>query len=208
MLKTVKSKEIFDLNVFKKVRYIITQYTDNPVLALFSGKPQKVFGGYRQIKQQTRLLANISSYFFRILEYYGKEFFNMYTKKDYDRDYPVSDNYPFAFPWEKEYHEEQIAKMNKKIAEEKIAAEKAYKKQIAAEKEKIAAEKEKIAAEKEKIATEKTYKKLIEKEKIITKIKTFKQLLAQGAISKKIYDSEVTELEDQLKKLNDSSSTS
>jgi len=33
----------------------------------------------------------------------------MYTKEDFLRDYPPKE-YPFVFPWEKEYHEKAILK--------------------------------------------------------------------------------------------------
>ncbi|MBM3235428.1 hypothetical protein FJZ31_03930 [Candidatus Poribacteria bacterium] len=32
----------------------------------------------------------------------------MYTKEDFFRDYPPKKEYPFVFPWEKEYHEKTI----------------------------------------------------------------------------------------------------
>jgi len=32
----------------------------------------------------------------------------MYTKEDFLRDYPPKKEYPFVFPWSKEYHEKAI----------------------------------------------------------------------------------------------------
>ena len=109
-LKVVKEKEIFDLALspLKRVRFVITQETDNPVLSLFSGDAHKVSQSYVELKQQTTLLEGISVYFQKINEYYGEEFLNMYTKEDFLRDYPPKKEYPFVFPWSKEYHEKAI----------------------------------------------------------------------------------------------------
>jgi len=109
-LTVIKEKEIFDLELspLKRVRFVITQETDNPVLGLFSGDEEKVFQSYAFLEQQTTLLEGISVYFHKIGEYYGEEFSNMYTKEDYLQDYPPKKEYPFAFPWEKEYHEKAI----------------------------------------------------------------------------------------------------
>lgn len=127
-LKTVKDKEIFDfdLGVLKRVRFIITRETDNPVLALFSGDYQKVFDSYNHIKEHTTLLSAISTYLNRLSQYYGEEVLNMYTKEDFMRDYPLKDYAPFAFPWEKEYHDQELKKVAQEAAEKaKIEAAKA-----------------------------------------------------------------------------------
>lgn len=109
-MKVVKEKEIFDLTLspLKRVRFVITQETDNPVSSLFSGDAHKVFQSYASLKQQTTLLQGISVYLMKINEYYGEEFLNMYTKEDFLRDYPPKKEYPFVFPWSKEYHEKTI----------------------------------------------------------------------------------------------------
>ncbi|MCE7986414.1 MAG: hypothetical protein DYG89_35025 [Caldilinea sp. CFX5] len=103
--------EAYDLKpgILQPVRIILCQQTDNPVLALFSGRPEKVFASYDYLRQHSDLLDEVSVYFQKIAEYYGKEMVNMYTKEDFWRDYPPKDQ-PFAFPWEEEYHKEVLSK--------------------------------------------------------------------------------------------------
>lgn len=111
MVTKVGNGEAYDLKpgILQPVRIILCQETDNPVLALFSGKPEKVFASYDHLRQYSDLLDEVSVYFQKIAEYYGKEMVNMYTKEDFWRDYPPTEQ-PFAFPWEEEYHKEVLAK--------------------------------------------------------------------------------------------------
>jgi hypothetical protein len=148
-LKVVKEKQIYDLELrpLKRVRFIITRETDNPLLALFSAEPRKVSESYTQLKEQTTLLANVSAYLNKLSEYYNQEMLNMYTREDFMRDYPPADYAPFVFPWEKEYHEQELkkaAEAAKEAAEAaKDAAEKAAK-DVAEKAAKEAAETAKI----------------------------------------------------------------
>jgi predicted transposase/invertase (TIGR01784 family) len=55
------------------------------------------------------LLDGISNYIKKIEEFYGEEFFNMYTKEDFFRDYPPTDEF-VPFPWDKERYEKTVNK--------------------------------------------------------------------------------------------------
>jgi len=146
-LTVIKKNEIIDLDLESifSIRFIITQETEHPILALFSGKKRKVFESYSKL-ENTWLLDNISKYFDKILSYYGEEFKNMYTEKDFFRDYPAS-NQHFAFPWEEKYHLQQLEKVQKQ-AREALQKVEAVKEKEEKEKEKAAKEKEKAAKEK------------------------------------------------------------
>ena len=115
----VNGGEAYDLKpgLLQPIRIILCQQTDNPVLGLFSGKPEKVFASYDHLRQHTDLLDEVSVYFQKIAEYYGKEMVNMYTKEDFWRDYPPT-NQPFAFPWEEEYHQQVIEQVRKEVRDE------------------------------------------------------------------------------------------
>jgi hypothetical protein len=63
-----------------------------------------------KLTEQTSLLDNVSGYLNQLSEYYNQEVFNMYTKEDYMRDYPPPAHAPFVFPWEKEYHDQELQK--------------------------------------------------------------------------------------------------
>ena len=45
-----------------------------------------------------------------ILLHYKKEIFSMYTKEDYIRDHPPGPKKHFFFPWEEEYHLQELKK--------------------------------------------------------------------------------------------------
>ncbi|KPA18871.1 hypothetical protein MHK_000911, partial [Candidatus Magnetomorum sp. HK-1] len=107
-IDVIKPEEVVDLKLgnVKKVRIIVTQDTDNPILALFSGKQKKVLEAYEKLKKETDLLDEISAYFEKIKAYYGKELIEMYTKEDFFRDYPPQKEH-FLFPWEKAYIENE-----------------------------------------------------------------------------------------------------
>jgi len=117
-LEVIKENEIIDLKhgALKKIRIIITQSTDNPILALFSNDRDRVYRAYEKIKNETSLFDNISIYLGAISEYYGQEVSNMYTQEDFFRDYP--DTPKFVLPWNEKFHDEQL----KKIQEEARAA--------------------------------------------------------------------------------------
>ena len=111
--------EAYDLKLglLRPVRFILCQKTENPVLALFSGDPAKVFASYDYLRQNSDLLDEVSVYFQKIAEYYGKEMVNMYTEQDFWRDYPPK-NQPFAFPWEAEYHQRVIEQVRAEVRDE------------------------------------------------------------------------------------------
>jgi hypothetical protein len=113
----VGNGEAYDLalGLLWPVRFILCQQTDNPILALFSGNPDKVFTSYDYLRQNSDLLDEVSVYFQKIVEYYGEEMVNMYTEQDFWRDYPPKDQ-PFAFPWEEAYHKEVLAKATAEAA--------------------------------------------------------------------------------------------
>lgn len=120
-LTIVKEKEIFDLKLgnYPRLRVVVVRQTDNPILALFSGNWEKVEAAYGQLKKETELLSSISSYFYKITEYYKKEFSDMYTEQDFWRDNP-SPSDPFVFPWERDYHQQQVEKAEMDGIEEGI----------------------------------------------------------------------------------------
>jgi hypothetical protein len=172
-LKVIKKNEIIDLTLESifSIRFIITQNTDHPILSLFSGQSEKVFASYDKLKK-TGLLKNISKYFDTLLQYYGEEFKNMYTEKDFFKDNPPSNKH-FAFPWEETYHQQQIVKIQQQAREslqaELAAKEKEKEKElIAKEKEK---EKERAAKEKEKAAKEKALSEIEVLKKQLDEIK-------------------------------------
>lgn len=164
-LTTIKKDEIFDLTLstVTRMRFVILRTTDNPLLALFSNDPPKVEAGYRKLSEETDLLDEISIYFSKLAEYYGAEVNNMYTKEDFWRDYPPNEN-PFVFPWLKEYHEQEVQKIQKTARE---AMKKAA--QEAARAEAARAE-----------AAQKATKEATEKAKMESSMKTAKTLLSMG----------------------------
>jgi hypothetical protein len=156
------------------VRFIITRETENPLLALFSADPRKVSESYAQLTNQTSLLDNVSGYLNRLSEYYNQEVFNMYTKEDYMRDYPPPPHAPFVFPWEKEYHDQELQKAAERAAKEAT---------------------EKAADAAEKAAKEATQRALIE-----SKIETARIMVSKGLETSLIC--EITGLsEDEVLKL-------
>ena len=86
----VKEKQVYDLclTTMHPVRFIICTETDNPILALFSGKQEKVLANYQRILQETTLFDKLSGYFNVFLEFFGEVITDMYTLEDFKRDYP------------------------------------------------------------------------------------------------------------------------
>ncbi|KPA17909.1 hypothetical protein MHK_001873 [Candidatus Magnetomorum sp. HK-1] len=164
-IKIIKPDEVFDLHLgnVKKVRIIVTHDTNNPILALFSGKQQKVFEAYEKLNNETDLLNEISDYFENIKAYYGEELIDMYTKEDFFRDYPPSKEH-FLFPWEKAYIEDEAKKRSKGqiiIAQKREQAaqkrEQAAEKRAEADRKRVEAAQKRIEAE-QKIAEEERQK--------------------------------------------------
>ena len=166
-LKIIKKNEIIDLKhgALKTIRIIITQSTDNPVLALFSNDKDRVYKAYEQIKNETNLFDNISMYLAAISKYYGQEVINMYTQENFFRDYP--DIPKFVFPWDEKYHDEQLKKIQEEagaaLAEERKAKAEAEQKAKAEQKTKEAERKAKEAERKAKEAEKQKNKKLSSK---------------------------------------------
>jgi hypothetical protein len=185
--KTVKEGEIFDLDLegIKRIRFIVARKTDNPVLGLFSGDRDKVFNCYKILEEQTTILKGLSSYLNKIQEYYGVEVNWMYTKEDFFKDYPPTGK-KFAFPWEEEYHENELKKIREEAEEKaRLAEEKA--KKLAEEKARLAEEKAKrLAEDMEKLG------------EIKGKIALYKEQLSQGVITKEYYNSVFPQLEIKL----------
>ncbi len=182
-LTTIKKDEIFDLTLstVTRVRFVILRTTDNPLLALFSNDPPKVDAGYQKLSQETDLLKEISIYFSKLSEYYGTEVNNMYTKEDFWRDYPPNEN-PFVFPWLKEYHEQEVQKIQKTAREAmRKAAQKAAKAE--AEAAQKAAQAEAKAAQKVAEVTQEAARAKAEaaqEAKMESRIKTARTLLSMG----------------------------
>ena len=90
---------VYDVTIstLKPVRFIICSRTDNPVLALFSDKLERVIAAYTTIEREPTLFADVSIYWKQVLRQFGKEIPNMYTKEDFLRDSPPSDEDPWLF---------------------------------------------------------------------------------------------------------------
>ena len=174
-LKTIKKDDIFDLALgsLKNIRFIITRTTDNPLLALFSGDIGKVYHGYKLIKEQSKILNEVSGYLDKIKEFFGLEVKNMYTKEDFFRENPPSDK-PFMFPWEKTYLEKEL----KRVRDE---AEEKYKR---------------LAEEKAKLL-----EYMEERGEIKGQIALCKEQFAQGTITADYYNAVLPQLEQKLKDL-------
>lgn len=91
---------VYDLTIstLKPVRFIICSRTDNPVLALFSDKIERVIAAYTTIEREPTLFADVSIYWKQVLRQFGKEIPNMYTKEDFLRDYPPATKIPGSSP--------------------------------------------------------------------------------------------------------------
>ena len=105
-------EESVDLAIpgLKPVRFLLTRETSNPVLLLFSGEKEQVGSAFAELKDRTDLLNQISRYFNEILAYYNEEVLTMYTKEDFLRDHPPESQSHFLFPWEEEYHQQEVKK--------------------------------------------------------------------------------------------------
>ncbi|MEM7133934.1 MAG: hypothetical protein AAF702_47000 [Chloroflexota bacterium] len=87
------------LSTLKPVRFIICSRTDNPVLALFSGDMQRIISAYTAIQDEPQLFRNTSIYWKQILRLINLEDKNMYTREDFLRDYPDTNEEPSIFEW-------------------------------------------------------------------------------------------------------------
>lgn len=92
---------VYDLTIstLQPVRFIICNRTDNPVLALFSDKVERIVAAYTTIQREPKLFDDISIYWKQILRKLDQEIKNMYTKEDFLRDYPDKNTEPGLFEW-------------------------------------------------------------------------------------------------------------
>lgn len=92
---------VYDLTIstLQPVRFIICNRTDNPVLALFSDKVERIVAAYTTIQSEPGLFDDISIYWKQILRKLDQEIKNMYTKEDFLRDYPDTNGEPGLFEW-------------------------------------------------------------------------------------------------------------
>ena len=100
---------VYDVTIstLKPVRFIICSRTDNPVLALFSDKIERILAAYTTIQSEPQLFADISIYWKQVLRKLDQEIKNMYTREDFLRDYPDTNEEPGLFDWL-----EELAKKN------------------------------------------------------------------------------------------------
>ena len=85
------------ISTLKPVRFIICGRTDNPVLALFSDKVERIVAAYTTIQREPQLFADISIYWKQVLRKIDQEIKNMYTREDFLRDYPDRQSEPGLF---------------------------------------------------------------------------------------------------------------
>ena len=92
---------VYDVTIstLKPVRFIICSRTDNPVLALFSDKLERIVAAYTTIQSEPQLFADISIYWKQVLRKIDQEIKNMYTREDFLRDYPERQTEPGLFEW-------------------------------------------------------------------------------------------------------------
>lgn len=93
--------DVYDMAIstLKPVRFIICSRTDNPVLALFSGNISRIVSAYTKIQDEPKLFSDISIYWKQILRLINQEVKNMYTREDFLRDYPETEEEPVLFEW-------------------------------------------------------------------------------------------------------------
>ncbi|MCB0084580.1 MAG: hypothetical protein KDE47_26755, partial [Caldilineaceae bacterium] len=92
---------VYDVTIstLKPVRFIICGRTENPVLALFSDKIERIVAAYTAIQSEPQLFADISIYWKQVLRKIDQEIKNMYTREDFLRDYPERQTEPGLFAW-------------------------------------------------------------------------------------------------------------
>ena len=86
-----------------------TKYIKSDTIFIFRTK-RKGCIGFFGVKESNWFDERISSYPAEILEHYHQDVFNMYTKEDFLRDHPPESQKHFLFPWEEEYHRQEIKK--------------------------------------------------------------------------------------------------
>ncbi len=96
-----QNNTVYDLTIstLQPVRFIICSRTDNPVLALFSDKIERIIAAYTTIQNEPQLFNDISIYWKQILRKIDQEIKNMYTREDFLRDYPDTKHEPGLFDW-------------------------------------------------------------------------------------------------------------
>ncbi len=111
LVREVRSKEVYDLTVstLKRVRFIVCSRTDNPILALFSANVDQIQAAYQALTAEETLFSEVSIYWQQILAQIEKGIQNMYTKEDFLRDYPPTDESPILFGWQLEELRRQMA---------------------------------------------------------------------------------------------------
>ncbi|MEZ4710958.1 MAG: hypothetical protein R3A44_27415 [Caldilineaceae bacterium] len=85
LAQEIRSGEVYDLTIssLKRVRFIVCNRTDNPILALFSTNVEHVQDAFRALKAEGDLLAEVGIYWQEILTQIEKEIRNMHTKEDF-----------------------------------------------------------------------------------------------------------------------------
>ncbi len=111
---TVGTNGVYDLRIstLKRVRFIVCSQTDNPILALFSTNIERIQSAYTTLQNEPELFGKVSVYWQQILRHIDEEIKNMYTKEDFLRDYPPTEDSPFLFPWQVEALKAQTAKQS------------------------------------------------------------------------------------------------
>ncbi len=162
--KKIKGEEITDLDLegFKRIRFIKTRTTNNPVLGLFSGDPVRIKKSYEFLKAEGNLISEVSSYLKKIGKYIG-EVIEMYTKEDFFKEFPPDES-PFVFPWEEEYHNKEIEAIKQRVEQEKQRAEQ-EKHRAEQEKQRAEQERQSIEQERQSIEQERQRAERIEQEK-------------------------------------------
>ncbi|MCB0062609.1 MAG: hypothetical protein KDE19_10860 [Caldilineaceae bacterium] len=102
---------VYDITIstLRPVRFIICSRTDNPVLALFSDKVERIVAAYTTIQNEPQLFDDISIYWKQILRKIDQEIKNMYTREDFLRDYPDTNREPGLFEWLEELGQKKLA---------------------------------------------------------------------------------------------------
>ena len=79
---------------------------------------------YQKLQEDKELFQEAQEFLEQIMEYYGKEVFKMYTVENWYEDHPPGKLPKFVFPWEAEYHQQELDKAKKETEEAKAKAEK------------------------------------------------------------------------------------
>ena len=87
-LKCIKADYIYDLKVFKPIRFIITRHIEHPILGLFSNKKDQIEKSQEQLKHYPWLIKDVSGYLGELFKHYSLEGVDMpYTKEMFEKEY-------------------------------------------------------------------------------------------------------------------------